>query len=227
MVKASREAGQLSSSLGLKPTPRGSVGYPIFRVDYSSDEKFELYKTCWEQFMEKEFYMPEAVDRKDVMWYWVDDKAKLDGKRPRDVKELFQSLFGSPSPYGLSSLWLCLMVDRTAIESMLRVYGPPATSVVTLMPSNRRRMDIPLLPYVTAVDTSWDEEESSSGEGDNEAQEGVGINDGEYHGHFKCALQSIFLLWENEQCIAPEEYYPRNGSIWGDIAFEYYPPTTS
>ena len=30
--------------------------------------------------MEKEFYMPEAVDRKDVMWYWVDDKAKLDGK---------------------------------------------------------------------------------------------------------------------------------------------------
>lgn len=25
---------------------RGRVGYPIFRVDYSNDESFELYKTC-------------------------------------------------------------------------------------------------------------------------------------------------------------------------------------
>lgn len=37
--------------------------------------------------MEKEFYMPGAVDRKDITWHWVDDKAKLDGKRPRDVQE--------------------------------------------------------------------------------------------------------------------------------------------
>ena len=141
---------------------------------------------------------------------------------------LFQSLFSSTSPYGLSTLWLCLMVDSTAIESMLRVYGPPATSVFTLMSSNGRRVDIPFLPYVTAVDTNLTEEESCSGESDNEAQEGVGIiNDGEYHGHFKCALQSIFLLWQNEQLIAPDEYYPRNGSIWGDIGFEYYPPRAS
>lgn len=66
--------------LYLEPSPGGSVGYPIFRVDYSSDEEFELYKTCWNQFMEKEFHMPEAVNREDVKWYWVDDKAKLDGK---------------------------------------------------------------------------------------------------------------------------------------------------
>ena len=141
---------------------------------------------------------------------------------------LFQSIFSSTSPYGLSSLWVCLMVDRTAIESMLRVYGPPATSVFTLMPANGMRKDIPFLPYVTAVDNDWTEEENGNGESDNEAQEGADINDGEYHGHFKCALESIFLLWENEQCIAPDEYYPRNGSIWGDnIGFEYYPPTTS
>jgi hypothetical protein len=87
MVKASREAGKLTSTLDLTPSSGGRKGYPIFRVDYSSDEKFELYKTCWDQFMEKEFYMPGAVDREDVTWYWVDDKAKLDGKGPRAVQK--------------------------------------------------------------------------------------------------------------------------------------------
>jgi hypothetical protein len=66
---------------------RGPVGYPIFRVDYSSDEKFELYKKCWAQFMETQFYIPKSVDRENVTWYWVDDKAKLDGKGPREVRE--------------------------------------------------------------------------------------------------------------------------------------------
>jgi hypothetical protein len=56
-------------------------------VDYSSDENFELYKKCWDKFLESKFYVPEAVDRDDVMWYWVDDKAKLDGKGPREVRQ--------------------------------------------------------------------------------------------------------------------------------------------
>jgi hypothetical protein len=119
------------------------------------------------------------------------------------------------------------MVDRTAIESMLRVYGPPGTKVFTLMSSPSRRTDIPFLPYVTAVDTSSIGEESSSGESDDEVQEEASINDGEYHGHFKCALQSIFLLWDNEQSLAPEEYYPRNGSVLGYIGCELYPPAAS
>lgn len=110
---------------------------------------------------------------------------------------------------------------------MLRVYGPPATSIFTLMRSNRTRRDIPFLPYLTVVDTNQTDEEGSSGESGDKAKEEAGINDGEYHGHFKCALQSIFLLWQNEQSIAPEEYYPSNGSIWGDIGFEYYPPGAS
>lgn len=81
------QAGNYASDLGLRFGDSGKVGYPIFRVDYSSDENFELYKKCWDKFLESKFYVPEAVDRDDVMWYWVDDKAKLDGKGPREVRQ--------------------------------------------------------------------------------------------------------------------------------------------
>jgi hypothetical protein len=87
VANARCEAGDYASDLGLRFGYGGKVGYPIFRVDYSSDENFELYKKCWDKFLESKFYVPEAVDRDDVMWYWVDDKAKLDGKGPREVRQ--------------------------------------------------------------------------------------------------------------------------------------------
>lgn len=63
------------------------IGYPIFRVDYSSDANFELYKTYWDQIMEQTFYMPKSVDREKILWYWVDDKTKLEGKGPHEVQK--------------------------------------------------------------------------------------------------------------------------------------------
>ncbi|RDW62454.1 hypothetical protein BP6252_11887 [Coleophoma cylindrospora] len=211
-VNARCEAGDFSSALDLYPGMGTSVGYPIFRIDYSSDERFELYKTCWNQFMEIEFHMLEAVDRDDVMWYWVDDKTKLDGKGPCEVRKLFHSLCGTSAlPYHLNHLWLCLMVDQKAIESMLRVYGPPVTEIFTLIPSQRRK-DIPFLPYVSAVDTRYN--------GDFNEPNAV------YQGHFECALQSIFSLWQNEQLITPDEYCPTDGGIWGDIGIVFEVPVS-
>jgi hypothetical protein len=153
---------------------------------------------------------------------------------------LFQTLSGAVAfPHGpnFQHLWVCLMVDREAIESILRVYGPPATEIFTLGGSVTRK-DIPFLPYVTAVDTNWTEgnnnEESNSEDTiseasdnekiDDEVQEEPRIDDGEYHGHLKCALRSILQLWQNEQSISPEEYYPRDRLIWGDIGFVYEAP---
>ena len=84
--------------------------------------------------------MSKAVDRNDITWFWVDDKAKLDGKglvksesienlslcsQNTNIYRLFQSLCGTSTfPRGTNVLWICLTVDREAIESMLRVYGP-------------------------------------------------------------------------------------------------------
>jgi hypothetical protein len=169
----------------------------------------------------------------------------------------FQGLLAAAAyPNGLDyqGLWLCLMVDREAIESMLRVYGPPATEIFTMGGPAMRR-DIPFLPYLTAVSTTWteenDDEESESEESqsdgsgsieigsDNTHGEASGnkeanddeveeepIDDGEYHGDFKFALQSILEIWQSEQSISPDEYYPRDRSIWGDIGFSYEPPTS-
>jgi hypothetical protein len=64
------------------------------------------------------------------------------------------------------------MEDRDAIESMLRVYGPPATEIFTLNSTLTLpyKKNIPFLPYVTAISTSWaeenmDEESRSNGRG--------------------------------------------------------------
>jgi hypothetical protein len=69
---------------------------------------------------------------------------------------------------------------------MLRVYGPPATQIFTLIPDKPTRKEISFHPYVTVVSTNWNEE--NGGEGDVE-----------YPGYSKCALQNIFRLWQNEQ----------------------------
>jgi hypothetical protein len=69
------------------------------------------------------------------------------------------------------------MVDREAIESMLRVYGPPATEIFTFT-SPTRRKDIPLLPYVTAVRTSRTEENNNK-ESSSEGNESEGSGSGE------------------------------------------------
>ncbi len=37
--------------------------------------------------MEEKYYMLEAVDRDEITWSWVDDKAVLDGKGPREVRK--------------------------------------------------------------------------------------------------------------------------------------------
>lgn len=133
-------------------------------------------------------------------------------------RRLFQSLYSAATfPYGSSyrSLWVCLMMDREVIESMLRVYSPPVTKILNVTSPGRRK-DIPFLSYLTAVSTTWIEEnsheESSSEELnsqntlsetsgneeiDHEVHEESCIDDGEYHGNFKCALQNILQLWQN------------------------------
>jgi hypothetical protein len=87
----------------------------------------------------------------------------------------FQSLVGAAAfPHGsnFQSLWVCLKEDRDAIASMLRVYGPPATEIFTLNSTltSPSRKNIPSLPYVIAISTSWtdenmDEESESNGRG--------------------------------------------------------------
>jgi len=168
---------------------------------------------------------------------------------------LHQSLSAAaayPDGSNYSSLWLCFMVDREAIESMLRVYGPPATEIFTIGGPPMRK-DIPFLPYLTAVSTDWEEENEVEESDDEESQsDGSGsieigsddthraasgnkkanddeveeepIDDGEYHGDFNFALQSIVEIWQSEQSISPDEYYPRDRSIFGDIGFSYEPP---
>ncbi|KAI1376596.1 hypothetical protein F4677DRAFT_419024 [Hypoxylon crocopeplum] len=230
VVKARTEEGHYANPLDLYPAISGTIGYPIFRVDYSSDENFELFKRCWDEFLEREFYAPEAVDPDDVSWFWVDKKDKLDGKGPREIREEFQRLCATTFPHGLSSLWVCLMVDREAIESMLRVYGPPVIEVSRFIPLYAKRKEISFLPYITAVSTRWMEEaEDEKGSGEerkDQVQEKPLVNDREYHGHFKCALRSVFNLWQNEQLQSPEEYYPRVGNIWGDIGVAYETPSS-
>jgi hypothetical protein len=99
------------------------------------------------------------------------------------------------------------------MESMLRVYGPPATQISSWPPSNPWRMEISFLPYVTAASTTWNDENR------NEV-------DGEYHGHFLCALQCIFRLWQMEQRSSASNYYPRNAGIWaGDSGFVFEAPS--
>ena len=145
---------------------------------------------------------------------------------------LFQNLLAAAAyPNGLvfQSLWVCLMVDREAIESMLRVYGPPAVEIFA-MGGPARRQDVPYLPYLTAVSTRWDEEtedEESEASGEEENDDKVKeepADDGEYHGDLKFALKSILVLWQNEQTLSPDEYYQRDRSICADIGFRYEPP---
>src|ERR1700712_2445488 len=83
-----------------------------------------------------------------------------------------------------SILWVCLMVDRVAIESMLRVYGPPATEIFNLHNRpNPRRNDISFLPYLTAVSTSFigetEDEESIDEESEDKGSgsESIGSED--------------------------------------------------
>ncbi|KAM0806657.1 hypothetical protein AB5N19_06994 [Seiridium cardinale] len=51
-AKARIEAGDYAAPLNLFPAAAGRIGYPIFRVDYSSDEDFALYMTRWDNFLE-------------------------------------------------------------------------------------------------------------------------------------------------------------------------------
>ncbi|KAK7425102.1 hypothetical protein QQX98_000016 [Neonectria punicea] len=84
-VDARVEEGDYDAPLDLFPD--FGIGYPIFRVDYGNDEQFQLYKLCWDRFLEKEFYRGEALDREDdINWYWVEDRPRLDGKGPREVQ---------------------------------------------------------------------------------------------------------------------------------------------
>jgi hypothetical protein len=234
-------------------------------VDYSSDERFELYKKCWEQLLDRDHYLPGYEERDEFEWTWVSDRSSLDGKGPKDVRKygtfrspltdratdypdrLYHSLIETKQlPQQYDGLWVVPMVDTEAIESMLRVYGPPAAEIFSMMgPQNPRKKDVPHLPYYTVVDTNTPEEEddedgeeSSNEEGsidldekDKESQNDAQAeskeeepDDGEYHGQFKCAVQSVFRLLENEQTLAPGEYYPRKGQIWGDLGFLYEAP---
>jgi len=85
-AEARCDAGDYDAPLSLDPI-NGVIGYPIFRTDYTNDERFELYKTCWEQFLKKEFYMPEALFPEDVEWFWIDDKEGLERKGPRQLRK--------------------------------------------------------------------------------------------------------------------------------------------
>ncbi|KAK6189221.1 Nucleolar protein 9 [Pestalotiopsis sp. IQ-011] len=92
-ARARVEAGDYAAPLDLfagNASPR--AGYPIFRLDYSSDEEFELYKVCWDRFLESRFYLPEAVYMEEVHWWWIDDKASLDGKGARQVQKVHEDL---------------------------------------------------------------------------------------------------------------------------------------
>ncbi|KAL4875483.1 hypothetical protein BJY04DRAFT_202103 [Aspergillus karnatakaensis] len=163
--------------------------------------------------METQFYNRGLVNKEDVMWYWVDDKAELDGKGRNEVQQLYERLAHDPIPQDLSTLWVCLMVDRAAITSMLRVYGRPSTEIYTSVRSRSLRREVDYLPYLTVVDSNEMEED------------GPEEDDGEYHGSFKCAVKCVFDLYGNEQSLAPEEYYPRNGRIWGgEVGMNYEVP---
>ncbi|CAM1500374.1 Fc.00g095360.m01.CDS01 [Cosmosporella sp. VM-42] len=85
-VDARIEGGDYDAPLDIFPVGIDVIGYPIFRVDYGNEEQFQLYKLCWDRFLEKQFYRPEAVDREDITWYWVEDRLRLDGKGPREVQ---------------------------------------------------------------------------------------------------------------------------------------------
>ncbi|KAI0192130.1 hypothetical protein F4808DRAFT_443265 [Astrocystis sublimbata] len=108
-----------------------SAGCPIYRVDYASDQLFALYKTCWDMFLERKYYVCGEINRDDVSWHWIDNRDKLDGKGPCEVRTLHQDFAATTFPpgFGLEDVWVCLMADRESIQSMLRVYGPPAKEV--------------------------------------------------------------------------------------------------
>lgn len=228
-ARARVEAGDYAAPLDLfagNASPR--AGYPIFRLDYSSDEEFELYKVCWDRFLESRFYLPEAVYPEEVIWWWIDDKASLDGKSARQVQKLFHSRCGVDIPSWSSHLWLCLAVDRQAIRSMLRVYGHRATRIHEDLPASFdmvRRETVSFVPYITAIDTYWRRVNSDGEVVDEVEDEPQAINDGEYreyNGQLKCAVESVFELWGNEQLLEPTRYFPRYGKIWGGngVAFE-------
>ena len=37
--------------------------------------------------MARKFYVTGALERSQVTWYWIEDKANLDGQGPRRVRE--------------------------------------------------------------------------------------------------------------------------------------------
>ena len=119
----------------------------------------------------------------------------------------------------LASRWFCLMVDREAIESMLRVYGPPATQIYGPWEKDPAERDVPFLPYLVAVSTKSTEFETED-EG-NYHQSDAGPDDGEYHGYLKVALSSIFTFWAKEEIQEPQEYYTGKDSIWGDTLIRF------
>lgn len=80
------EQGEYDEPCNLFAEGGDQIGYPIFRVDYSNDEHFQLYKHYWDRFMDLHFYRAEALDREDINWYWVEDKPRLAGIGPREVQ---------------------------------------------------------------------------------------------------------------------------------------------
>lgn len=88
-----------------------------------------------------------------------------------------------------------------------------------------RRDTVSFVPYITAIDTHWRRVNSDGEVVDEVEDEPQAINDGEYreyNGQFKCAVESVFELWGDEQLLEPTRYFPRYGNIWGGngVAFE-------
>lgn len=168
---------------------------------------------------------PDLTEKVRVKFEGKDQALPSDHGKYSPLCRLFQELCATVFPPGSKFLWLCLTVDREAIESMLRVYGPPAKQVLEAIPLSLpsvRTKEIPFLPYVAAVNTTW--AKADRDDITNSTRDGPQVDDGKYRGQFKCALRSVFRLWQMEQVIHPQELYPKNGKVWGDINVVFETP---
>lgn len=114
------------------------------------------------------------------------------------------------------------MLDRGAIESLLRPYGPPATQLYHAVQSDPDEERISFLPYVVAVSINWDE--VGAEDEANYTQRETVPDDGNYHGWSKVALESIFDFWQSEEIVGFNKSFKGRDSVWGDTLITYRLP---
>jgi len=110
------------------------------------------------------------------------------------------------------------------MESLLRVYGPPATLIFDQNRNKNAKRSVPFAPYFIAVSTRFEDVKvDKKAYSENNEWKSQSINE-DYPGYIKCAIESMFALWQMDPREV-DKFYPRDGNIWVDLNCVYEAPS--